>query len=217
MELRNPYESAHWRTAGGVMRPGGLELTRHLLERARLHDGARVLDLGCGHGAATDFLARRGFQVVGMDPSPAILKDARERYPHLTFVRGDATSIPVADGTFDAVLLECVLSAVPTGEALAECARVTSAQGRLLISDVYSLDSGSGPLSRAWWELRLASGGFRRACFEDRTRSLQDFAAQLLWDTGSLNGLCGCMRCEMPEKPGYFALIAGKGKCNIDH
>lgn len=216
MKRGNIYESAHWKSSGDVMRPGGLELTQHLLNISCLRQGAYILDLGCGRGAATAFLAGTGFEPVGMDQSAVLLEEARKRYPNLTFVKGDASFIPFADGTFDAVLLECVLSAIPAGEALAECARVICAQGCLIISDVYDSD-GRGPLSRAWWESHFAAIGFRCAYFEDRTRDLQNFAAQMLWDTGSLVGLCGCMGCEIPAKPGYFAMIAEKGEPQYGH
>jgi len=211
MEFGNPYETEYWKVYSGIMRPGGLELTQRLLELSRLQGGAHVLDLGCGCGAATEFLVRQGFKAVGMDQSPVLLEDARERYPHLTFVQGDALAMPFANGTLDAVLLECVLSVVPAGEALAECARVTCALGRLLISDVYDPDGVGTPMSRDWWEAQLEVNGLHCTYFEDRTRDLRNFVAQRLWDTGSLKGLCGCMSCEIPAKPGYFALIAEKG------
>lgn len=212
MELSNPYESACWKTSDGIMRPGGAELTLRLLALSCLHSEANVLDLGCGCGASTELLTRQGFKAIGVDQSPALLKNARELYPHLHFVRGDATDIPFEDDTFDAVLLECVLTVAPVERVLAECWHVTCAQGLLLISDVYDMQGSGTQLSRAWWEMQLASNGFRYVYFEDRTRDLQNFAAQLLWDTGSVNGLCGCMSFELPAKPGYFALIAEKGE-----
>lgn len=211
MKRGNIYESAHWKFSGDVMRPGGLELTQRLLRLSRLRRGASILDLGCGRGAATAFLAGAGFKAVGIDQSAILLEEARKRRPDLTFVKGNATSIPFADGVFDAVLLECVLSVIPSEEVLSECARVIHADGCLLISDVYDQEGVGGPLSHAWWESQLTAFCFRCAYFEDRTRDLQNFAAQLLWDTGSLDGLHGCMMgCEMPAKPGYFAMIAEK-------
>lgn len=207
-KFSNPYESQRWKTSTGLMRPGGLELTQHLLEWSGLRRGARILDLGCGRGGATAYVANAGFEVVGVDQSAALLKEARERYPHLTFIEGDATAIPFASKTFDAVLLECVLSVASTGEILAECARVTGPKGLLMISDVYDRDGVDGPLSQAWWKTQLEANGFYTTYFEDRVRDLQRFAAQLLWETGSLNHLCGCIGFKMPPRPSYFLQIA---------
>ncbi len=38
-----------------------------LLERLRLKEGAKILDLACGHGRHSIELARRGYKVTGLD------------------------------------------------------------------------------------------------------------------------------------------------------
>lgn len=50
-----------------------------------------VLDIGCGAGHVTHDLSLRGLDVVGLDPSPAMLALAQERYPGLRWILGDAT------------------------------------------------------------------------------------------------------------------------------
>jgi SAM-dependent methyltransferase len=47
------------------------------IRRARLHPGARVLDVGCGMGRYTIPLADRGFAVEGLDLSPVLLESLR--------------------------------------------------------------------------------------------------------------------------------------------
>ena len=49
-----------------------------------------LLDIGCGAGHVASDLASQGLKVVGIDPSPAMLAMARERYPNLTWLLGDA-------------------------------------------------------------------------------------------------------------------------------
>ena len=46
-----------------------------------LDAGAKVLDLGCGSGVFTHLLAKRGFDVTGLDISPALLTIARRNNP----------------------------------------------------------------------------------------------------------------------------------------
>jgi SAM-dependent methyltransferase len=60
--------------------------------------GGTVLDVGCGTGRVANALARRGFSVIGVDPSPAMLEVGRRRAAGLATVRyfeGDAVGLPV--------------------------------------------------------------------------------------------------------------------------
>lgn len=69
--------------------------------------GYRVLDAGCGTGAMTEELARRGAEVVAVDISPQLIGIARARLPQtlaprVTFAAGDMTD--AAHGSFDFVM-----------------------------------------------------------------------------------------------------------------
>jgi len=80
-----------------------------LVESGRLNPSSmpRAIDLGCGSGANSVFLAEHGFAVTGVDFSPVALGKARalatEHGVTATFVKGDLTAahIPGADGPFD--------------------------------------------------------------------------------------------------------------------
>src|SRR5260370_35089779 len=69
-----------------------------LLRALRPAPGARILDVPCGYGRHAAALARRGFRVVGVDLSRAMIAEARRRAPErppLTFVPGDMRRAPV--------------------------------------------------------------------------------------------------------------------------
>lgn len=52
-----------------------------------LTTGALVLDLGCGTGRPmADYVLAKGFRVLGIDQSPALLAHARERHPEATWI-----------------------------------------------------------------------------------------------------------------------------------
>jgi trans-aconitate methyltransferase len=60
---------------------------------SRLHDGARVLELGCGAGVPdTQRLAAR-FQVLGVDVAAEQVRRARTAVPQAEFVRSDFTAL----------------------------------------------------------------------------------------------------------------------------
>lgn len=69
---------------------------------ARLRDGARVLDLGCGNGAKIARLAAR-FDLVAVDLSEEQLRLAGTRLPGATLLHGDFWGLDFAPDSFDAV------------------------------------------------------------------------------------------------------------------
>lgn len=74
-------------------------------------DVRSVLDGGCGTGRVAIELARRGFEVVGVDADPAMLSAARAKAPELEWILADLSdfTLPAADGPgprrFDAAVL----------------------------------------------------------------------------------------------------------------
>lgn len=83
-----------------------------------------ILEVGCGTGHFTRWLAERGFRVVGLDLSPVMLAQA-ERYNGLRYVQGDALALPFDDCSFDIVALITTLEFVADPRrALNEAVRV---------------------------------------------------------------------------------------------
>ncbi|MDO9403357.1 MAG: trans-aconitate 2-methyltransferase [Polaromonas sp.] len=71
-----------------------------LLARVPLQRAAEVVDLGCGPGNSTGLLVSRfpGARVLGVDNSPAMLDQARQRLPGVAFEAGDISDWRPADG-----------------------------------------------------------------------------------------------------------------------
>jgi trans-aconitate 2-methyltransferase len=74
---------------------------RDLLAQVPLTSARRVADLGCGPGNSTELLVERfaGAEVIGVDSSPDMLRQARERLPSCTFVEGDLADWTPEQGT----------------------------------------------------------------------------------------------------------------------
>jgi ubiquinone/menaquinone biosynthesis C-methylase UbiE len=112
----------------------------------------RTLDVACGTGYLTRHL--RG-EVVGLDASERMLELARGQAPSAEFVRGDALSLPFADGTFERVFASyfyCHLEADERARFLAEARRV--APELVIVASVHRDDK---PTER-WEERRLKDG-----------------------------------------------------------
>src|SRR5437588_12922739 len=64
---------------------------RDLLAQVPLTTARRVVDLGCGPGNSTELLIERYPQaeVIGLDSSPDMLRQARERLPKCAFIEAD--------------------------------------------------------------------------------------------------------------------------------
>jgi len=98
--------------------------------------GDRVLDLAAGTGTSSEPIAAAGPFVVACDFSFGMLSVGRDRNPRLSFVAGDALSLPFADGAFDAVTISFGLRNVHDRDAgLRELLRVTRPGGRLVVCE----------------------------------------------------------------------------------
>ena len=106
-----------------------------LLDAVGAGPGKRVLDIATGPGYVAATAADRGADSVGLDFSETMLAYARARSPSVEFVPGDATKLPFADGSFDAVTCAFLLLHVGRPEAVvAEAARVLAPDGRAAFS-----------------------------------------------------------------------------------
>lgn len=102
----------------------------------RLPQGARVADIGCGTGAFTAPLYERGYAPTGLDISPKSIALARQKFPQIEFVEGDAENTPFADGSLDGVLLSGIVHHFPDPRRLAyEVFRVLKPGGRFMAFD----------------------------------------------------------------------------------
>lgn len=74
--------------------------------------GKRILDIGCGAGQITDYLAQKGFDVIGIDFSQGLLKIARQNFPNLRFVCVDICNYEQKE-KFDGIIAKDMLFHLP--------------------------------------------------------------------------------------------------------
>lgn len=104
--------------------------------------GCEVLDVGSGLGTITADIASRVTpgRVVGVDSAPSVVESAEaatEDLANLSFIVGDATALPFADGSFDVVHAHQLLQHLPDPvAALREFRRVARPGGVIAVRDV---------------------------------------------------------------------------------
>jgi SAM-dependent methyltransferase len=89
-----------------------LRMLRKRLSREILsaYNFPRVLEIGCGKGAFTQWLKRENNRVVAVDISPTAVRRARETFPDVDFRVMDATQIAALDEKFDLVVVMAALA-----------------------------------------------------------------------------------------------------------
>jgi ubiquinone/menaquinone biosynthesis C-methylase UbiE len=112
------------------------ELEKDLLYGlARVDVPGRAMDVGTGTGHFAADLANRGWQVVGLDLSAAMLAVAKEKPANTAWIRADAAALPCASREFDLVLSVTALEFVARRqEAVREMWRLVNPGGSLVVA-----------------------------------------------------------------------------------
>jgi ubiquinone/menaquinone biosynthesis C-methylase UbiE len=111
------------------------EATRHLLDAVSIQPGMKLLDVCCGPGYGAGEGVLRGALACGIDLAPAMIEEARRRFPNAEFREGDAEALDFPDASFDAVI--CPFGLLHLDEpdrAVAEAFRVLKPGGRYAFS-----------------------------------------------------------------------------------
>lgn len=116
----------------------GFQTQLRIVDRLLAGCTGRVLDLGCGSGAAVPLLRTHGFEVVGVDFSSEMLACARRHFAadtSITFCRADGESLPFLSGSIDHLVCLGMMEYLDDHEpAVREAARVLRAGGTAVFS-----------------------------------------------------------------------------------
>jgi ubiquinone/menaquinone biosynthesis C-methylase UbiE len=164
----------------------------------------RVLDVGTGTGAVALALAPLVREVIGLDESEERLALASERAPeNVTFVVGDASSLPFGIGEFDFVTSVRTLHHVRRPEVvIAELVRVTRLGGHLLVVDQLAPVE---PLEA------LELDRFERARDPSHNRLLMDGDLRAMFEMNGLVTLVNEVVRERRDVDRYLDLAACEG------
>ena len=162
--------------------------------------GERVLDLAAGTGTSSEPFHDAGATVVPCDFSLGMLQVGKQARPHLPFTAGDATRLPFADASFDAVTISFGLrNVVDPLAGLREMRRVTRPGGRLVVCEF------SHP----------TNGPFRTVYLEYLMRTLPAVARAVSSAPDAYVYLAESIRA-WPDQQGLSALIAEAGWGSVE-
>ncbi|MET9252360.1 class I SAM-dependent methyltransferase [Streptomyces sp. NPDC003717] len=109
--VRESYDCVADNYADMVATTGMGDIRRHPWLKASIDafadsvgDLGPVLDVGCGPGTVTAYLAERGLDVSGVDLSPRMVENARRLHPECRFSVASATELDLAEASLGGVL-----------------------------------------------------------------------------------------------------------------
>jgi SAM-dependent methyltransferase len=160
-----------------------------------LDDGVRVLDIGCGQGRNALFLARTGFPVDALDPSPVaiqqVAKAAGDRDLPIRTILGTFQDLTPANAGYGAVLAFGLIPLLSRTEIIALVGAVTSAlrSGGLVFVTAFGTWDPAYPRHASQWR-EVGVNSFRGSKGDLRTylepgelrRLFSEFDEVHLWE-----------------------------------
>jgi len=169
--------AAAWIAVVGERGDWGREhvLDAAMLGRVKQGRFRSALDVGCGEGRFCRLLAQERIRATGIDPTAALVEEARRRDPNGEYRVGNAEKLEFADECFDLVVSYLTLIDIADFRAaIAEMTRVLKVGGTLLIANLTSFTSACA--AQGW--VRDEHG---RALHFPVDRYLEEFAQWVEW------------------------------------
>jgi len=143
---KNAYETwqSHWTSYIETSKrasSSALITADNFIKRAKIARGARILDMGCGHGRITELIVQRvpDLDIVGVDMTQQLLDNFMAKTGvngcKIQLLQGDITKLPFPDNAFDAIISSRVFQYVPDPVVgVSEAYRVLKPGGHAVIA-----------------------------------------------------------------------------------
>jgi ubiquinone/menaquinone biosynthesis C-methylase UbiE len=166
----------------GGAHPGGLTLSRAILDELNLNNDTHFLEVGCGTGQTTAYIANLfACQQYAIEQHPVMLEKAKSRLSLLKkpvyLIEASTELLPFEDKKFDYILSESVTAFTNINRSLNEYCRVLKDKGKLVLVEMTELQPLSNQeytdlinfynfhdiLSEEKWKQKLYDVGFTEA------------------------------------------------------
>ena len=125
---------------------GKIQRIKEKISNDYVHNGMRVLEIGCGTGTLTLMMAQRGANVTGIDASPRMLAEAEKKIKDanleervkLNYMDAALIGDRFPTASFDLIVSTLVFSELPPDDqrfVLEACQKLLTPNGRILIAD----------------------------------------------------------------------------------
>lgn len=108
-----------------------------------------ALDVGCGEGRFCRMLRARGVATTGVDPTGALIEEARRRDPEGAYLEAGAEALPFPDASFELVVSYLALIDIDDiPAAMSEMVRVLAPGGAILVANLNGFNTAGA--ERGW-------------------------------------------------------------------
>jgi cyclopropane fatty-acyl-phospholipid synthase-like methyltransferase len=185
--------------------PGGMSLTKEILENEKINPEMIILDAGCGTGETSSYLAKTfRCKVYSIDNHEEMVKKASEKFLNERIsakaVKGSIENIPFPDNTFDYIIAESSTVFGNISKVMSEYFRVLKHGGVLMNIDMTSEQKLSRKekaelmkfyqindiLTEEEWLMSIQKSGFKR-CQIVKSASIFDALEEYNFDDNEIN------------------------------
>lgn len=121
----------------------------------------RSLEIGCGYGRLTPWIAEHSDQHYAIEPESILLNDAKKLYPNISFYKAKAQKLPFPNSYFDLCVSWTVLQHIPPKgltQVVTEMKRVCTPEAMIVLAERVGRGNGYrlwGHPLREWKSLFL--------------------------------------------------------------
>ena len=136
----------------GGAHPGGIELTKIILDDYKINKDEKILEVGCGTGQTSAFLTMNGYNVTPIDSHPLMVEKANTRFRELNLkchaLQKDVHEAIFEPTSFDVILAESVLAFTNLKRSIPQLTKLLKENGKIIAIEMTKTENLSKDLEK---------------------------------------------------------------------